>query len=550
MKWTTWTGSGRPFTGGSGIPFRLQLVLAGQAVVVLAVLLMLAPAYLGTRTQVVNAYRERLTALALGASVAVPPGTVDSVAARPGSVTVPYLQARNALAAFRAGVAEDSAAGAADGLLLVRRAGSGYRVLARSGGRGDPPADSARWTPPAGLADSLAAYRAGRTAPFWFPEEDRLLAVAPVVDQDGIAAGLVVASVRADAAVARAHRELLRLAWYPLLAVAVGLLLSMLLARGLAARVGEAVRMAEEIARGDLRARGGGGSGDEIARLRSAMSRMAARLAEVIGEVRAGAESVSAAAAQITSTSQDLAHGTAEQSASVAQTGAGLRRMSASIAATAEHSRLLEQAAQQGVSTAEESRGAVEATLAAMKSVTERVSVIREIARKTDLLAVNAAIEAARAGEHGRGFAVVAEEVRRLSERSSEAAAEIRDLTASSIRVAERSAYLLGDLVPSIQDTAGRVHEVAAASRRQAAEVEEITAAMSRVDQVTESAAAGAQELAATAEEMAAQAEALRELIAYFRTGASPAPGRGGAGREGAGEMETEDEARLAAVPG
>lgn len=525
----TWMGGSRrtgPVAGAGaggqrpGIPFRWQLVLASQAVVVLAVVLMLVPAYVGTREQVANVYRERLVAVALGASVALPAETVDSVAAHPGRLTVPYVLARNALQPFRGGVEGDDTAAAhpTGGLLLVREAGGRHRVLVRAGDQGNPPADTAWWTPPAGLADSLRSYRAGRTAPYWFAEEDRLVAVAPVMDGDQIVAGLVVASVRADAAVADAHRQLFRLVWYPLLALAVALLFSLLLARGLAARVGGLVDRAETIARGDLRGGDDEGGSDEVGRLRTVMGRMAAKLARVIGEVRTGAESVSAAAAQITTSSQDLAQGTAEQSASVMQTGAGLRQMNASIAQTAEHSRLLEEAALAGVAMAEESRRAVEETLAAMRAVTERISIIREIARKTDLLAVNAAIESARAGEHGRSFSVVAEEVRRLSERSSAAAAEVRELTGSGIRVAERSAYLLGDLVSSMQETAARVQEVAAASRDQAAVAGEISGAMARVDQVTENAAAAAEELAATAEEMSAQAEGLRELIAFFRT--------------------------------
>jgi methyl-accepting chemotaxis protein len=67
-------------------------------------------------------------------------------------------------------------------------------------------------------------------------------------------------------------------------------------------------------------------------------------------------------------------------------------------------------------------------TVHAMKEVAEKISIIEEIARKTDLLALNAAVEAARAGEKGAGFAVVADEVRQLAQSSQKTAREVRTL--------------------------------------------------------------------------------------------------------------------------
>ncbi len=335
----------------------------------------------------------------------------------------------------------------------------------------------------------------------------------------------------------RAHRAALELIGTLIGAgVALGLFLCLAITWSISRPLAEAVSVVGRIAEGDLTVRIGETSRDETGQLLAAMRGMAQRLAQVLGEMREGATTLAAAAGQVSASSQGLSQGTSEQASSVEETTASLEEMSATIEQNSQNSRQMEQMALKGAEQARESGGAVKATVEAMGTIAEKITIIEEIAYQTNLLALNAAIEAARAGEHGRGFAVVATEVRKLAERSRAAAQEIGGLAGKSVKVAQRSGTLLEELVPLIQKTAQLVQEVVAASAEQATGVKQMNRAMVLVDQVTQRNASAAEELSGTAEEMSAQAEALQRLVAFFHVdqgeGWRPPPGGKKAGRE------------------
>jgi len=152
-----------------------------------------------------------------------------------------------------------------------------------------------------------------------------------------------------------------------------------------------------------------------------------------------------------------------------------------------------------------------------MQTIAEKIMVVQEIARQTDLLALNAAVEAARAGEHGRGFAVVASEVRKLAERSQAAAAEISTLSGTTVKAAQSAGEMLQRLVPDIQRTAELVEEISAGSREQNAGAAQINTAIQQLDKVTQQNTSAAEEMSSTSEELASQAEQLQAAISYFR---------------------------------
>ncbi|MGV3491980.1 MAG: HAMP domain-containing methyl-accepting chemotaxis protein [Devosia sp.] len=281
--------------------------------------------------------------------------------------------------------------------------------------------------------------------------------------------------------------------------------------------LGAALGLANAVAAGDLNAEAKVKSNDEIKDVVDALNSMTRKLREVVTEVTAAARNVASGSQELSATAEQLSQGATEQASSTEEASASMEEMAATIKQSADNASQTEKIARQSAADANASGEAVGNAVTAMQTIAEKIMVVQEIARQTDLLALNAAVEAARAGEHGRGFAVVASEVRKLAERSQAAAAEISTLSIDTVKAARSAGDMLSKLVPDIQRTAELVEEISAGSREQNAGAAQINTAIQQLDKVTQQNTSAAEEMSATSEELAGQAEQLQSAISYFR---------------------------------
>ncbi|BBN58174.1 methyl-accepting chemotaxis protein [Pseudomonas chlororaphis subsp. aurantiaca] len=234
----------------------------------------------------------------------------------------------------------------------------------------------------------------------------------------------------------------------------IGSLLAMLLAVGATvwllrsklAPLGDLVRQADALGKGDLSARLNVSSQDEIGQLASSFNQMGQALSTMVEHIRRAAEEVNGRAQALSGLSGGAYEGMEQQSGEISSMAGAVEEFSATSLNIADNmgntERLAQENAQQtriGRTSMEEASasleqiaGALNSTATVINTLGQRseeiggiVGVITAIADQTNLLALNAAIEAARAGEQGRGFAVVADEVRNLASRTREATDEI-----------------------------------------------------------------------------------------------------------------------------
>jgi methyl-accepting chemotaxis protein len=259
------------------------------------------------------------------------------------------------------------------------------------------------------------------------------------------------------------------------------------------------------------------GRNDEIGELALYINTISINLHQILSNIKKSSKDLLMVSNELSHTIGNMIENTSTQASSIEEISATMEEIASIVNLNTESSQKTSSNTLRTIEAIKEGSESTEKSLEAMKEVVEKVKVINEIAFQTNILALNAAVEASHAGEAGKGFAVVANEVKKLAERSNNAASEIEELTGKVFQISEIAGHKLGNIIDETKQTSNLMKEIAVASLDQNTNIQQINDSIQVLNKMIQNNTSESEKINSKALFVSESAKKLNDQVSYFK---------------------------------
>ncbi len=256
---------------------------------------------------------------------------------------------------------------------------------------------------------------------------------------------------------------------------------------------------------------------DEVSLLYNSVNKINSNFRQIIQNIRETMNSVSDGSGFLKAIAMQISQRASEQSLTTEEIANSMDQMVETINSNTERAKATGETSKESAEKLNESGEIFVETIELVKEISNKVSVITEIADKIDILSINAAIEAARAGEKGRGFSVIAQEIRKLADKTKKSSDDITKLSEKGQHISKIAGEKLDQIIPEIMKSAKLVENIVVAGIDQQTSVQNISDSIKQLTEITNENSTTAEEMSASSEELSSQAQLLMQMISVFK---------------------------------
>jgi len=315
-----------------------------------------------------------------------------------------------------------------------------------------------------------------------------------------------------------------------IVAILIGLLPNIFLVNNIMNPIQELLLSVQAIGDGNLSQRIKIHGNDEVGQLSSAFGQMQENLINMVKQIKGSVEMLESSSVELSTSSREQADGSMQQSSALTETSTTVEELAATSKQIAENAQMVAELARQSLAGMEAIRNNTDQEANRILTLGEKsqtigevIAMIDDIAKQTNILALNASIEAERAGEAGKGFAVVAIEIRELAtnvakstKQIREIIKEIQDATNASVMATENVGKSVEEGIELSKKAAESANQISMATQQQGSASEQVVAAIKQMSDIVGQTTAGANQIADTAHQLVELTSEQKKVIEQF----------------------------------